>query len=102
MILVLTTTDKKDVAQKISEALIKQRLSACCSILPGVESTYWWKGKIAKETEFQILIKSKEEKFAEIERLVKELHNYDLPEIICINLDKVGKDYLKWLESELS
>lgn len=98
MILVLTTTDKEEIAQKISEKLLKEKLIACCSIFP-TQSSYWWKGKIANEKEFQLVLKTKEENFEKIEKVIKAIHNYDLPEIISIKIDNAGKDYIEWLNS---
>ena len=100
MILVLTTTDKKSLAQKIASTLLKEKLVACVSILP-MESSYWWKGKIVNAKEFQVILKTKAENFKKIEKLIKKLHTYDLPEIISVNIEKAGKDYLTWIKSEI-
>ncbi len=100
MILILTTTDKKSLAQKIASALLREKLIACCSILP-MKSSYWWKGKITNAKEFQLILKTKDENFAKIEKIIKSLHTYELPEIISINIEKAGKDYIKWLNSEI-
>ena len=101
MILVLTTTDKKSVARKIGKELLKQKLIACYSILPPMESSYWWKGKIANEKEYQVILKTKKEHFEKIEKIIKNLHTYDLPEVISIDIQKSGKGYLKWIDREM-
>lgn len=101
MILILTTTDKKLIAAKIGNQLLKQKLIACYSVLPPMESSYWWKGKIRNEKEYQIILKTRKENYSKIEKLIKSLHNYDLPEVISIKIDKAGKDYLTWLKREL-
>lgn len=100
MILILTTTDKKSLAQKIGKALLKEKLVACASILP-MESSYWWKGKIVNAKEFQLILKTKEENFTKVEKVIKALHTYELPEVISINIEKAGKDYLTWIDSEI-
>jgi periplasmic divalent cation tolerance protein len=100
MILVLTTTDKKSLAQKIASTLLKEKLVACVSILP-MDSSYWWKGKIVNAKEFQVVLKTKAENYKKIEKLIKKLHTYDLPEIISLNIEKAGKDYLTWIKSEI-
>ena len=102
MILVLTTTDSKEVASKIGDKLLDEKLIACYSILAAMESSYWWKGKITHEKEFQVVIKTKTENFEAVEKVIKSLHTYDLPEVISIKIDKAGKDYLKWIETEIS
>lgn len=100
MVLILTTTDKKSLAHKIGNELLKKKLVACCSILP-MESSYWWKGKIVKAKEFQLILKTKPENFAKIEKVIKKLHTYELPEVISIDIQKAGKDYLKWIDKEI-
>ena len=100
MILILTTTDKKTIAVKIGKALLTKKLIACCSILP-MDSSYWWKGKIANEKEFQLILKTKAGNFAKIEKIIKQLHTYELPEVISIKIDKAGKDYLKWMNGAI-
>lgn len=100
MILILTTSDKKSLAVKIGKKLLEQKLIACCSILP-MESSYWWKGKIVNAKEFQLVLKTKAENFEEIEKVIKTLHTYELPEVISINIEKAGKDYLKWMDKEI-
>lgn len=101
MILVLTTTNDKDIAKKIGNELLNAKLVACYSILPEMESSYWWKGEIRSEKEYQLLLKTTDDNFEKIERTIKKLHNYDLPEVISINIKHVGKDYLKWIEAEI-
>lgn len=100
MILILTTTDKKSLAQKIGNELLKKKLVACCSILP-MESSYWWKGKITNAKEFQLILKTKEKNFEKVEKVIKALHTYELPEILAINIEKAGKDYLAWITKEI-
>lgn len=100
MILILTITDKISVARKIISSLLKQKLVACANIFP-VESSYWWQGKIANAKEYQLILKTKAQNFSKIEKEIKKLHNYEVPEIIAINSKQVGKDYLKWMEKEL-
>ncbi len=97
MILILTTTDKKLVAKKIAKALLDKKLVACASIIP-MESSYWWKGKIVNAKEYQLILKTKAQNFAKIEKEIKKLHNYTIPEIIAIDIQQVGKDYLKWMK----
>lgn len=101
MILILTTTDKKSLAKKIGNALLEEKLIACASIIP-MESSYWWKGKIVNAKEFQLILKTKAANYQKIEKVIKKIHTYDLPEIISINIAKAGKDYLTWIKQEIS
>lgn len=101
MILVLTTTDKISLAKKISKSLLKQKLVACVSIIP-MESSYWWRGKIVNSKEYQVILKTKSANFTKIERAIKKLHNYDLPEVISVDIQKANKGYLTWIDKEIS
>ncbi len=100
MILILTTTDKITVAKKITKALLGQKLIACASIIP-MHSSYWWHKKIVNAKEYQLILKTEASNYKKIEKEIKKLHTYDLPEIISINIQKAGKDYLTWIHKEL-
>lgn len=66
-----------------------------------MESSYWWKGKIVNAKEFQLILKTKAANYQKIEKVIKKLHTYDLPEIISINIQKAGKDYFDWIHKEI-
>jgi len=100
MILILTTTDKKQTARKIASSLLRQKLVACVSILP-IGSSYWWKGRIVNAKEYQLILKTKTENYEKVEDEIKKIHNYTVPEIISFNVQKVSKEYLSWLTAEL-
>jgi periplasmic divalent cation tolerance protein len=95
----ITCSDKKE-AEKISLLLLKDRLVACCNIIP-IKSLYWWHGKIEDSKEFVILAKTKDENFDEIEALVKKKHSYKIPAILAYKIVKGNKDYLDWMDKEL-
>lgn len=99
MILTLTTLHKKAQAVKIGQILLKKRLIVCYNLFP-IESAYWWKGKIQSEKEVLMILKSKQQNFANIENIIKKESGYEIPEIIAIKPDKVNKSYLKWVEGE--
>jgi len=98
---VLITASSSDEAQKIAEALVKQRLAACVNILAGVKSFFWWQGSLDSEQELLLIAKTKELKLAEIINLVKGLHSYDTPEIIALPIIGGSRDYLDWLDKEV-
>lgn len=87
-------------AEKISEALVKERLAACCNIVK-IKSVYKWKGKLEKEDEWLILAKTMPEKFEKLKKKVKKAHSYDIPCIAAIPLVDVNEDYLEWAESQV-
>lgn len=99
-ILVLTTVPDKTTGQEISRVLIEERLAACVTISGASESTYWWKDEITQDEEFILFIKTKSSLYTALEEKIKELHPYDVPEIIALPLLKGHEKYLDWLEKE--
>jgi periplasmic divalent cation tolerance protein len=100
-IIVLSTTDTPELARKIAEALIEAREAACVNILPGVHSIYRWEGKVCNESECLLLIKSSADKFDAIQRRIRLLHDYQVPEIIALPISEGDPEYLKWLQASL-
>ncbi|GAB6075875.1 divalent-cation tolerance protein CutA [Desulfurobacterium crinifex] len=98
---VFTTTDKKEEAEKITKVLIEKRLAVCVQIVGPIESTYWWNGNIETAKEWLILIKSEKRLYKEIERVIKENHSYQVPEILAVPVTAGNPDYLRWLKNEL-
>ena len=98
---VITTTEKKEDAEKITGVLIEKRLAGCVQIIGPVASTYWWKNNIEKAEEWLCFIKSRRNLYKKIEDCIKEIHPYETPEIICLPILEGSKDYLKWLDGEL-
>lgn len=97
-ILILSTASNIDEAKKISKELVKTRLAACVNILDNVTSIYEWENKICEDSEVLMVIKSKKDKFNDIEKKIKELHSYEIPEIISIDIVKGSGDYLNWID----
>ena len=93
--LIITTCSKED-EQRIREALLKERLAACVSSFD-ISSSYIWREKIENATEKMMFIKTKKEKLNEVVKRIKEIHSYELPEIISIEFDG-SIDYLKWID----
>ena len=77
---VVTTTEKRQDAEKIAKALVERRLAACAQIVGPIVSTYWWKDNIETAEEWQCLIKSKKSFYSEVEKAIKVLHPYETPE----------------------
>lgn len=95
--IVLTTTDSREAAQKIAEALVNQRLAACVNILPGVQSIYRWEGKVEQATEWLLIIKTLGSSVNGLETAIEQLHPYDVPEFIVVNVESGSPPYLRWL-----
>jgi len=96
-ILILSTTDSLELAHKIASALVEAREAACVNILPGIRSIYRWEGKVCDEGEFLMFIKSSDEQFEAIRSRIRQLHTYQVPEIIAVPINAGDPDYLGWL-----
>jgi len=94
---VLITTPNEDEAVKISKILVEEKLAGCVNILKDIRSVYFWQGKIEDEQEVLMIVKTKSELFEELEKRVKSLHSYTVPEIIGIKIKKGSESYLNWL-----
>ena len=100
-IIVLTNTGSQEEARKIASALVERKLAACVNIIPGVESTYWWRGKIETAPEWTLLIKTVRINFQAVRNAIRELHSYDLPECIALVIDDGSPEYLNWIGESL-
>jgi periplasmic divalent cation tolerance protein len=97
-ILVLMTSPSVEEAKRITHVLVSEKLIACGNIVPGIQSVFFWQGKVAEENEVLIIGKSKRSAFPGIVEKVKSLHSYTLPEIIAIPLIEGSSEYLRWIE----
>jgi periplasmic divalent cation tolerance protein len=96
MLLVLTTVNKN--AEKLANRLVSESLAACVSVFP-CRSVYRWRGKIKKAKEQLLLIKTRPDNYALLEKRIKELHPYDLPEILSLNAGG-SMEYIDWVLRE--
>jgi periplasmic divalent cation tolerance protein len=99
--IVFTTAGSEEEARKIARALVDRRLAACVNIVPQIESIYRWQGKVDESREWLLLIKTSAALFPAVRDAVRELHSYDLPECIALNIADGNKEYLKWLENSV-
>lgn len=99
---VLVTTPSKKEADKIVRSLLNKRLIACANIFGPVESNFWWKRKIDKASEFLVLMKSSEKLFIKLSQAIREMHSYEVPEILALPIVKGSKPYLEWLNASLT
>ena len=95
---VVTTISGKVGAEKIADALIKERLAACVQIAGPIKSIYRWKGKIETAKEWVCVIKTKKGLYKKVETTIKKIHPYEVPEIIAVPIAAANKDYLKWIK----
>ena len=100
-IIIYTSIDSKKNAKTLAEIIINNHLAACVNIIPIEQSVYLWNGKIESESEFQLMIKTDIEYKSSLEKLIKDNHPYELPEIIVINIDDGSNEYLNWINNNL-
>ena len=100
-LVVVTTVGTEEQANLIASELIARRHAACVNIVSGLRSVYRWQGKICRDTEFMLLAKTLESEYPAIEATIKELHSYELPEILCFKVCKGEPAFLDWLAGSL-
>jgi periplasmic divalent cation tolerance protein len=98
---VFISVKTKENAKKIGKALLNKRLAGCVQIIGPIISQYWWKGKIELSEEWLCLIKSRRTLYEELEQTVKQMHTYEVPEVIALPIIDGNTDYLEWLRKEL-
>jgi periplasmic divalent cation tolerance protein len=97
-IIVLVTCGSEEEALKIAHSLVEERLAACVNLVFPVRSIYRWEGKIWDEEEWLLIIKTQKQRFEELEKKVKSLHSYSVPEIIGLPIIEGSSSYLEWLK----
>ncbi len=99
-LLCLATCPDAETAARVARALVEERLAACVNRLPGIASTYRWHGEIHDEAEALLLIKTTRERFDALRDRLAELHPYEVPELIALDIADGLPAYLDWLARE--
>lgn len=99
--LVLSTAESTDQARRIAEALVERKLAACVNIVPKITSIFRWKGKVQESEEWLMLIKTTKTAFTRVRDAIKEMHPYELPECIAIEIDDGSEEYLNWISDAM-
>lgn len=99
-LLVFTTVPNEETAENISQHLVEKRLAACVTRTAGCTSLYWWQGKITKDNEYILFIKTHARRYPELEKALIKIHPYTVPEVIAVPLIKGFGQYLDWLNEE--
>lgn len=97
---VFITAGKADEAGRIAEALVGERLAACCTLVRPVHSIYRWKGEVCRDEEILIIAKTRSALFEQLRARVKELHSYEVPEIVSLPIVEGHAPYLDWIRDE--
>jgi periplasmic divalent cation tolerance protein len=98
---VITTIGTREEADKLARDLVARRLAACVQVAGPITSTYRWQGNIETSQEWSLVIKSLQSKYAPLEAAIRELHPYDVPEILAVTVVAGQPDYLDWLAAAL-
>jgi len=96
-VVVLVTCGSEEEALKIANALVEDRLAACVNLVAPIRSVYRWEGKIWDEKEWLLIIKTQKHRFEELEKKVKSLHSYSVPEIVSLSITEGSSAYLHWI-----
>lgn len=97
---ILVTAPDRSQAEAIAQTLIETKLAACVTILP-VHSVYTWQGEIQKDDEWQLLIKSDLDRFPDLEAKIRQIHPYEVPEIIALPILAGSQPYLQWISQQV-
>jgi periplasmic divalent cation tolerance protein len=101
-VLILVTTGGRDDAERIGEALVVEKLAACCSVVPTVHSFYYWDEQLQREHEALLLIKTLRSLSPAVQDFVRAHHSYELPEILEVPIEGGSSNYLNWLEAQVA
>lgn len=98
---VLITAPAGDAAEKLALSLVEDKLVACVNVVPGVQSIYWWQGKVERAAESLLICKTDKLKVKALIKAVKERHTYSVPEVISLRIKEGNRDYLRWIAESL-
>jgi periplasmic divalent cation tolerance protein len=101
VLVVLTTVGSKEEATRIAHGLVERRLAACVNVLPQVRSIFRWQGAVQEEDEHLLLTKTTAERFAAVSACIRELHSYDVPEIVALPAAAVEEAYAAWVRDSV-
>jgi periplasmic divalent cation tolerance protein len=101
-IVVLSTCGSPEEADRLARSLVEQRLAACVNVIPGINSHYWWQGRLETAQECLLLIKSSRENFDQLRSAVEQVHSYEIPEVIALPVVDGALNYLNWIDGNLA
>jgi periplasmic divalent cation tolerance protein len=98
---VLTTAANAEEAARLARTLVEERLAACATMIPAVQSIYHWQGQVESASETLLLLKTGPDQLAALEARLIELHSYETPEFLVLNVESGSRPYLDWLHTAL-
>ena len=99
-LLVFTNLPERAAAERLADALVEKQLAACVNILAPCRSVYRWKGAVQHDEEHPVLVKTTAARYAELERAIRAVHPYELPEIVAVPIERGLPEYLSWVAAE--
>ena len=99
LLAVYTTVGRREDAQRLARALVERRLAACVNVVPGIHSVYRWKNAIEQAEEWMLVVKTRRDRFDDVRAAIRELHSYELPEAVMLELSAGDPRYLAWIDS---
>ena len=100
-IIVVTSVTSEDVAIQLAQELLENYVAACVNIIPKVHSIYRWKGEICDDHESICVIKTREDKFAEVKGIIEAVSGYDIPEVLAFEIKDGAEQFLSWVDANL-
>ena len=100
VMVVLVTTSSQREAVRISEAAVRKKVAACANLIPSVTSIFRWKGQVQNSHEYLVIMKTSAGCYAALERLIRSMHSYEVPEIIALPVKNGLRPYLEWVKQE--
>jgi periplasmic divalent cation tolerance protein len=100
-LLALTTLGSEEDASKLARALVERRVAACVNVSGPVRSFYPWKGKLEDDREYLLLMKTRTDRFPELEAALDELHPYEVPELVAMPIERGSAAYLGWIDENV-
>ena len=100
-IIVFVTCESKKQAEKIAQTVVTEKLAACVNVLPGIRSCYVWEKKLTWSDEVQLLIKTTQGRFVQLQDRIKTLHSYELPEVVSVTIEDASQPYLDWIDTSV-
>jgi len=97
-IVIFVTAKNSGEANEIAKKLVSEKLVACANVVKDIKSSFWWHGKVYRDDEVLLILKTRKALFNKITKAIKSIHSYSVPEIIAMPIVAGNKAYLKWID----